>query len=424
MPLLLWQMGALLGYLLCEGLANWDYASDSAKFNNWERFLVLQNESGLRIVRATVTGFPDSLGEDTFHEFPTTENVLTDAIRLQLVSSLRVDLEFSLIYFNPNAQVNLSITCGSCFLEAITNDSEVVDVIQPPSGLQCLQLVLSPKGLGIANLTVYDIGLTPPLRAFALVQVADIEWIKIIPGEEISLMIHQEIRIGRGRKFSNHLSAGINDGSSFPASQFVYMNLHVHVEDSIIELVDTDNFSSQRRAAFWRCSAKSSYQGGGLCAPRILSSDIFLLPGASYVLTMQGGPTLGGHIDYSILAISFGNTTIHACIFVNGNTVICEARSILRVGVPSTVILHTQNDQLGVSNILPIYPLFPEVLNFKAEGSLLGEKFEIKVTASDEGQVGGYLDESDIRFINVLYGRSAGKTNVAVSFSCALPTSG
>ncbi|KAK7266452.1 hypothetical protein RIF29_19096 [Crotalaria pallida] len=225
-----WELGS------CEGLANWDYASDSAKFNNWERFLVLQNESGLHIVRATVTGFPDSLGEDTFHEFPATENVLTDAIRLQLVSSLRVDLEFSFIYFNPNAQVNLSITCGSCFLEAITNDYEVVDVIQPPSGLQCLQLVLSPKGLGIANLTVYDIGLTPPLRAFALVQVADIEWIKIIPGEEISLM--------EGSSQTIHLSAGINDGSSFPASQFVYMNLHVHVEDSIIELVDTDNFLS------------------------------------------------------------------------------------------------------------------------------------------------------------------------------------
>ncbi|KAK7266029.1 hypothetical protein RIF29_18668 [Crotalaria pallida] len=64
------------------------------------------------------------------------------------------------------------------------------------------------------------------------------------------------------------------------------------------------------------------------------------------------------------------------------------------------------------------------VLNFKAAESLLGEKFGIKVTASDEGQVSGYLDESDIRFINVLYGRSAGKTNVAVSFYCELPTSG
>ncbi|MCI29840.1 nuclear pore membrane glycoprotein 210-like, partial [Trifolium medium] len=86
-----------------------------------------------------------------------------------LVSMLRVDPEFSLIYFNPNAKVNLSITGGSCFLEAVTNDSQVVEVTQPTTGLECQQLSLSPKGLGIANLTLYDMGLTPPLRASALV---------------------------------------------------------------------------------------------------------------------------------------------------------------------------------------------------------------------------------------------------------------
>lgn len=31
----------------CEGLAYWDYAFDVVKSNNWERFLILQNESGL-----------------------------------------------------------------------------------------------------------------------------------------------------------------------------------------------------------------------------------------------------------------------------------------------------------------------------------------------------------------------------------------
>lgn len=31
----------------CDGLAYWDYAFDIVKSNNWERFLVLQNESGL-----------------------------------------------------------------------------------------------------------------------------------------------------------------------------------------------------------------------------------------------------------------------------------------------------------------------------------------------------------------------------------------
>jgi len=54
-------------------------------------------------------------------------------------------------------------------LEAVTNDSQVVEVIQPPSGFECLQLILSPKGLGTANLNIYDIGLNPPQRASALV---------------------------------------------------------------------------------------------------------------------------------------------------------------------------------------------------------------------------------------------------------------
>jgi nuclear pore complex protein Nup210 len=36
-----WELGC------CEGLAQWDYAFDIVKSSDWERFLVLQNESGL-----------------------------------------------------------------------------------------------------------------------------------------------------------------------------------------------------------------------------------------------------------------------------------------------------------------------------------------------------------------------------------------
>lgn len=49
------------------------------------------------------------------------------------------------------------------------NDSQVVEVIQPPPGLQCLQLMLSPKGIGTALVTIYDIGLVPPVAASAVV---------------------------------------------------------------------------------------------------------------------------------------------------------------------------------------------------------------------------------------------------------------
>ncbi|BAU00962.1 hypothetical protein VIGAN_11010600 [Vigna angularis var. angularis] len=459
----------------CEGLAYWDYGFNIVKSNSWEIFLALQNESGLCTVRATVTGFAEILGDDTFHGFTETENVLTDAIHLQLVSTLRVDPEYKLIYFNPDAKVNLTIVGGSCFLEAVTNDSQVVQVIQPPSGFECLQLILSPKGLGTANLNIYDIGLNPPQRASALVQVADIEWIKIISGKVISMM--------EGSLQTIDLLAGSTGGNSFDASQFVYMNLHVHIEDNIIELVDTDDFSSlvggHVNAPSFKIKGRhlgittlyvSAVQHLGhvvqsqaikvevYAAPRIHPDNIFLLPGASYVLTMEGGPTLGVRVEYGIendkiasidrysgrlSASSIGNTTITASVFVNGNTVICEARSILRVGIPSTVMLHTQSEQLGIGRKLPIYPLFPEgtlfsfyelcknyqwtiedekVLSFKVAETLHGDG--IQFTTSARSEVNSYFDENNLGFINVLYGRSPGKTNVAVSFSCELSTSG
>uniref|UniRef100_F6HUV0 Uncharacterized protein n=1 Tax=Vitis vinifera TaxID=29760 RepID=F6HUV0_VITVI len=97
------------------------------------------------IVRATVIGFAGTVsGHVSAPLLESSENVLTDAVRLQ---------------------ANLSITGGSCFLDAVVNDSRVVDVIQPPPGLQCLQLIVAPKGLGTALVTVYDIGLAPHLSA-------------------------------------------------------------------------------------------------------------------------------------------------------------------------------------------------------------------------------------------------------------------
>ncbi|KAK4272113.1 hypothetical protein QN277_020709 [Acacia crassicarpa] len=461
----------------CNGLASWDDTYDIVQSNSWERFLVLQNESGLCIVRATVTGFHDSLRGVTFHHYPESEIILTDAVRLQLVSSLRIDPEFSLLYFNPDAKINLSITGGSCFLEAVTNDSQVVEFIQPPSGLQCLQLILSPKGLGIANLTVFDIGLTPPLTASALVQVADIEWIKIMSGDKISLM--------EGSLQTIDLLVGTNDGRSFHSSQFAYMKIRVHIEDHIIELMDDGGSSSvvgeyvlapsfkiQGRLLGITTLYVSSinHSGHGIqsqavkvevyAPPRIHPHSIFLLPGASYVVTMKGGPTLGVHVEYAInddkiasidrysgrlSAISIGNTTILARVFINDDTVICEAHSTLRVGVPSTVTLCSQSEQLGVGRELPIYPSFLEgdlfsfyelcknfhwtveddkVLSFMGSENFQGEKHGSQLAASEESQAGIYLDDSVLGFIKVLYGRSAGKSTIAVSFSCEFPTSG
>lgn len=53
--------------------------------------------------------------------------------------------------------------------------------------------------------------------------------------------------------------------------------------------------------------------------------------------------------------------TIFVRIFGNGDTIICQAYGSVKVGVPSSVVLNVQSQQLGVGREMPIYPLFSEV---------------------------------------------------------------
>ncbi|KAJ4827574.1 hypothetical protein Tsubulata_004795 [Turnera subulata] len=442
----------------CEDLAFWDYAYESKRSkSNWERFLVLQNETGQCIVRASVFGLGDAVDPPVVQRL---ENILEDAIRLELVSTLRVYPEFNLLYFNPNAKVNLSVTGGSCLWEAAVNDSQVVEVIQSSPVLQCFHLMLSPKGLGTAVVTIYDIGLTPPITASATVQVVDVDWIKIAAREEISLMEGESRSIG--------LEAGVNGGNTFDSSQFAYMNIHVFLDDDIVELVGDDAIAITAgefiNAASFRIIAKqlgvttlyvSVRQQSGheirsqpikleVYAPLgIHPHDIFLVPGASYMLTVKGGPTIGVYTKFAsadhgiavidqhsgkLSAISPGNTTMHATVYGNEGVAISEAYGIVKVGVPSLAILNTQSEQLNVGREMPIYPSLSDgdlfsfyelckgykwsidddkVLSFHAAEKLQGEK---QWFALDEG--------NELGFIKVLYGRSAGRANVAVKFSC------
>lgn len=459
----------------CDGLAHWDDTSDSDTSKcSWERFLVLQNEPGLCIVRATVVGFLGSVTDRYSAQLPErSENVLTDAIRLQLVSTISIKPEFSLVFCNPDAKLNLSIIGGSCFLEAAVNDSRVVEVVPTPPGLKCLQLMLSPKALGNALVTVHDIGLSPPISASAVVQVADIDWIKIISPEEISLM--------EGSSQTMNVIAGINDGSAFDPSQYAYMNIRVHIEDPIVELIDVDDTPSDHdryvkmNAANFKILGahlgittlyvSASQQSGDeilsepikievYAPPRIHPSDIFLAPGASYVITVEGGPTIALNVEYAsmddgiatiqrgsgrLTANSPGNTTVLATFFGEGNIVICQAYGSVKIGIPSGMILNVQSEQLAVGHDMPIYPVFAEgdlfsfyelcknyqwtaedekVLGFHMLEDLHGEKYKSSLASSEKVQFSSYLDEQELGFIKVLYGRSAGRTNVNVTFSC------
>ncbi|OMO69335.1 Bacterial Ig-like, group 2 [Corchorus olitorius] len=448
---LTWELGN------CENLAYWDdaYDSDKAKRSSWERFLVLQNESGSCIVRATVTGFFGSsvADRDTAKVLESSKNFLTDATRLQLVSTLRVSPEFNLLYFNPDAKANLSITGGSCFLEAVVNDSRIVEVSQSPPGLQCLQMMLSPKGLGTALVTVYDIGLAPNVATSVVVQVADIDWIKIMSGDEISLM--------EGSSQTIDLMAGIDDGSSFDISQYAYMNIHVHIEDNIVELVEKDDISTPAGgyigAQNFKIRAKylgittlyvSARRHSGheilsqaikvevYAPPTIHPPDIFLVPGASYLLTMKGGPSFGAFVEYTsiddaianvhktsgrLTANSPGNTTVLAKVYGNADGLICQVYGSVIVGVPSTAILNVQSEQLA-GDLFSFYELCKDYKWTIEDEEVL--KFGVPLVGSETVQRFGYVDKEELGFIKVLHGRAPGRTNVAVSFSCDFISSG
>lgn len=454
----------------CEGLALLDDTDSSAVYSSWERFLILQNTSGLCIVRSTAVGF-DSLGHiDYATAFETSKKTLTDAIQLQLVSSLRVSPEFSLLFFSPEARLKIIITGGSCFLDKLVNDTHIVEVIHEVPDYDCSQLTLAPKSLGSALVTVQDIGLVPPLSASSFVQVAEMDWIKILIGEHIS--------IEKGSSQSISFLVGVGDGHTFDPSQYIYMKISVHVEEDIVDVVENhdfplvaaryvqgQNFTLQGTHLGVTTLYLSAIQHSGheivsqpvkvevYAPPRIHPSDIFLVPGASYVLTVRGGPKIGSHVQYSSMddqtaqihkfsgklsAISSGNSTVVATIYGGGDIMLCRAYGIVKVGIPSSAVLNVQSEQLAVDRRMPIYPSL-------SEGNLfsfyeLCNNFKWTVEDKDvldfqeakhsHGTGNSSLNSfrhtdsvNELNFIQVLRGISAGKTNVAVSFSCSYKNS-
>ncbi|GMP75761.1 hypothetical protein CsSME_00032736 [Camellia sinensis var. sinensis] len=411
-------------------------------------------------------------------------------------------------------------------------------VIQPPSGLQCSQLVLAPKGLGTALVTASDIGFSPPLAATSVkirrlrykitesrmpgeVQVAEVDWIKITSPEELSLM--------EGSLQSIDLLAGIDDGSTFSSSQYIYMSIRVHIEDHVVELVDSDDFPSlidgyvkaqnfiiwARHIGVTTLYVSARQQSGReilsqpikvevYAPPTLHPSDIFLVPGASYVLTVRGGPTIGAYVEYASMedgtatihrssgrlsAVSPGNTvslfcrcgllsvlstfyqwpqfdsekghsvrqnpshsipsmgslfrlqvelpnigprltnltepngltwhfvkgTVVATVYGNGDIMICHAHGQVRVGIPSSVKLNAQSDQLA-GNLFSFYELCKnyqwtvddeKVLIFKVAEHLHDDKYGIPTARLKEITSTSYLDEKDLGFIEVLYGSYA-----------------
>ncbi|KAJ3682423.1 hypothetical protein LUZ60_014996 [Juncus effusus] len=443
----------------CEGLAFWDKDKNVLSFetSTWERFLTLQNSTGQCIIRASVVGFVESSRKANSLLQNIEKDRLSDAVQLQIVSSLRVIPESALLVYNPEAKISLSISGGTCFLDASTNDTQVVQIIQHPSGKFCTDLVLGPRGLGSADVAVRDIGLSPPALAFSTVKVANVEWIKIISPDQISLM--------EGTEKDFEILAGTLDGDTFDKSQYVYMDIKVHTDGEILDLITLSN-SDKKGANQFSVKAVnlgitslyvSARQKSGI---RVLSEHIkvevymklrlhpeyiYLVPGASYVLSVKGGPKLGAYIEYTsmnqqavklnntsakLLANSIGNSTIRAAAYTNSGSFICDAYGNVEVGIPLLMGLNLQSEKLCVGCALPVFPSFSkgDLFSFygvcQAYSWIISNEQVLKFESNEEENSVSLFGKKDSSYMKVLIGRSAGKSEVSVSVSCEFISSG
>jgi nuclear pore complex protein Nup210 len=68
-----------------------------------------------------------------------------------------------------SVQEILSVSGGTCYLDASTNDTNIVQTVEQPGKALCSQLVLGARGLGSAVVTIQDIGLSPRVTTSSLV---------------------------------------------------------------------------------------------------------------------------------------------------------------------------------------------------------------------------------------------------------------
>ncbi|GAB2279011.1 hypothetical protein Dimus_013676 [Dionaea muscipula] len=274
------------------------------------------------------------------------------------------------------------------------------------------------------------------------------------------------------------LLAGIDDGNCFLPSQYLYMSILVHIEDHIVDLVDSYNLSKGGEGhvkasnftihgrhlgattLFVSVRQQSGYQISSqhikvevYASPVVHPPDIFLVPGASYVLTVKGGPTVGVIVEYAstddgtvavesstgqVSAVSPGNTTIVATLYGKQQKIICQTLGIVRVGVPYSIMLIAQSRKLAVGRDLPIFPFLPEGDLFSFYGQCKNYQWSIEdgkilgfrtaelpdgnqndlLRSSKNDQSSAYTDQKDFDSVQLLYGRSAGRTQVNLSFSC------
>lgn len=463
----------------CLGLAYWEgHATSEAYIDHgrWEENLIIKDSAGQCLLRATVRLFSEENRLLSAWHVQSSEftkqglHILTDAVHLQLVTSLRVSPKSLLLYNHINAKGVLAVLGGSSYIEAYSNDTKVAVVLEQPLAHHSLQRTIAARGLGAAVIIIQDVGLVSSASDTALVLVAEVAWVRLLLPEEASIEVGSFLEI--------YLQTGDSAGNIFSDSQLEFMDIQVHVQDEVLELSQKKGLESDAESKVSGSSIRvrginvgvgdiyvsvwpkygheiiSELRKIEVYEPLALQPmGLVLAPGARYVVRIRGGPTVGVLINFEssnvtivsvenpagMIAANFpGFAFIYAQAVTHGGTVVCTAALEVRVHVPVTMHLNVRGGQLALGQKMALFPIGAQedlfsfyelcrsykwtvgdsqVLTLISLDDSKGEQNEHSASTS----VASRNPENsavDTGFSVLAVGRSAGKTDINVGFSC------
>ncbi|KAH7441880.1 hypothetical protein KP509_03G060400 [Ceratopteris richardii] len=468
----------------CLGLVHWQGRSLSEAFidnGRWEEFIILKEDSGQCLLKATVRMLREeswllsAINLQSFGSAVHGKHILTDAVQLQLVASLRVSPKSLLLYNHLNAKGLLTVIGGSSHVEAFSNDSKVALVLERSASQQSLQVAVAARGLGAALVTVRDVGLISPSEDSALVLVAEVGWVHLLIPEDGSIQVGSFLEI--------HVQAGDKAGNIFSDSQLELMDIQLNVKDEILEVLQKKGLGTHTES---KVSASlivmrgvsvgvtdiyvsvSSRTGHDVVSemrkievyePLSLHPEgLVLAPGTQSVVWVDGGPTIGvfkrfGSSNQTVVSVhglvgmleaNFpGNTSITVQMVTQGGRVVCSAMMDVFVQVPVSMHLNIKGGQLAVGRQMSVFPVGSQEDLFSFYQLCTSYKWTVEdpqvltLLMPEDSEETNAIDSwtssasshstpksVSAAFSTVVFGRSSGKTDIAVEFSCHFKSKG
>eukprot|EP00850_Spirogloea_muscicola_P018159 SM000163S02327 [mRNA] locus=s163:227464:241100:+ [translate_table: standard] len=442
----------------CEGRAHLEDVVGSA----WRRRIVLQQQEGPCTVKAQLKGvdyssLPAHIDSDVQRSFLRLLESKGDrsaaSVTLQIVSALRLEPRLMVLYYHPDNQGKLQIIGGTLDVRPSVTNSTVVKIahVKPSVGNRSLELTLSVSALGAAEVHARDRGLIPEAEAAATVVVSEVAWIRLLLPDDPSLQV--------GAVMNVEMQAGDSSGRKFDHSQFTLMNLTVHVQEDVVEVIGIGNSMGNIHQTSAGPATSNSFwirgQAPGIASSlqvtllqpsgrKVISEPVRILvysplaiqppvlvvaPGADYQMTVSGGPSTGSRLRFLssdevtatvdpitglLQALKEGYSVVYARAEGADGSILSEAEAPIRVHKPQNISLETRGGRLGVGKTMSTFPgenlLSFGPLCYKCSWSVTDSKV-IEIWSRGEG--GGSCAA-------IVLGRSAGRTRISLTAQCTI----